>query len=70
MPGPGLGILSSGLVAPFVLQGFGPGSWWIVWWAMTLLAAVLTSRCCWRRFEAAALPIDNAAPAKFAIRRC
>jgi predicted MFS family arabinose efflux permease len=28
--GPGLGILSSGLVAPFVLQGFGPGSWWIV----------------------------------------
>ena len=40
--GPGIGILSSGLVAPFVLQGFGPGSWWIVWWAMTLLAAVMT----------------------------
>ena len=39
--GPGLGILSSGLIAPFVLQGFGPGSWWIVWWAMTLLCAVL-----------------------------
>ena len=36
--GPGLGILASGLVAPFVLQAFGPGSWWIVWWAMTLLA--------------------------------
>ena len=35
--GPGLGILSSGLIAPFVLQAFGPGSWWIVWWAMTLL---------------------------------
>ena len=33
--GPGLGILSSGLVAPFVLQAFGPGSWWMVWWAMT-----------------------------------
>ena len=29
--GPGIGILSSGLVAPFVLQYFGPGSWWIVW---------------------------------------
>jgi predicted MFS family arabinose efflux permease len=40
--GPGLGILSSGLVAPFVLQAFGPGSWWIVWWALTLLAIALT----------------------------
>ncbi|WOH66528.1 YbfB/YjiJ family MFS transporter [Bradyrhizobium sp. BWA-3-5] len=40
--GPGVGILASGLVAPFVLQGFGPGSWWIVWWAMTLLGAVMT----------------------------
>ena len=40
--GPGLGILSSGLIAPFVLQGFGPGSWWIVWWAMTLLSAIMT----------------------------
>ena len=40
--GPGLGILSSGLVAPFVLQAFGPGSWWIVWWAMTLLSIVMT----------------------------
>ncbi|WP_334398728.1 YbfB/YjiJ family MFS transporter [Bradyrhizobium sp. AZCC 2289] len=39
--GPGLGILSSGLLAPFVLQAFGPGSWWIVWWAMTLLSAVM-----------------------------
>ena len=40
--GPGLGILSSGLVAPFMLQAFGPGSWWIVWWALTLLAIALT----------------------------
>ena len=39
--GPGLGILSSGLIAPFVLQAFGPGSWWIVWWAMTLLTGIL-----------------------------
>jgi predicted MFS family arabinose efflux permease len=38
--GPGLGILSSGLLAPYVLHAFGPGSWWIVWWAMTLLSAV------------------------------
>ena len=40
--GPGIGILASGLAAPFVLQAFGPGSWWIVWWAMTLLAIVMT----------------------------
>jgi predicted MFS family arabinose efflux permease len=40
--GPGLGIVASGLVAPFVLQAFGPGSWWIVWWAMTLLAVAMT----------------------------
>jgi len=40
--GPGLGILSSGLIAPFVLQAFGPGSWWIVWWAMTLLSIAMT----------------------------
>jgi predicted MFS family arabinose efflux permease len=39
--GPGMGILASGLIAPFVLQRFGAGSWWIVWWALTLLAAVL-----------------------------
>jgi len=38
--GPGMGILASGLIAPFVLQTFGPGSWWIVWWALTLLVAV------------------------------
>ena len=42
MPDPALGILASGLIAPFVLQAFGPGSWWIVWWAMTLLSVVMT----------------------------
>jgi predicted MFS family arabinose efflux permease len=39
---PGLGILASGLIAPFVLQMFGPGSWWIVWWALTLLSVAMT----------------------------
>jgi predicted MFS family arabinose efflux permease len=39
--GPGIGILSSGLIAPFVLQTFGPGSWWIVWWALTLLTSLM-----------------------------
>src|SRR5437763_6656790 len=40
--GPGIGILSSGLIAPFTLQYFGPGWWWMVWWALTLLSAVMT----------------------------
>src|SRR5882762_4665234 len=40
--GPGLGILASGLIAPYVLQAFGPGSWWIVWWVMTLLSIAMT----------------------------
>src|SRR5579872_6514226 len=39
--GPGVGILASGLIAPFTLQAFGPGSWWIVWWALTLLSLVM-----------------------------
>ena len=65
--GPGLGILTSGLIAPFVLQAFGPGSWWIVWWAMTLLAVVMI-------VPLLLAPIDgrdslaDAAPASFAIR--
>ena len=65
--GPGLGILASGLIAPFVLQAFGPGSWWIVWWAMTGLSVAMT-------IPLLLAPIDindglaDAAPAKFAIR--
>jgi predicted MFS family arabinose efflux permease len=65
--GPGLGILASGLIAPFVLQAFGPGSWWIVWWAMTGLSVAMTA-------PLLLAPIDTndglaaAAPASFAIR--
>ena len=39
--GPGLGILASGLVAPFLLAHFGPGSWWTVWLAMTAISLML-----------------------------
>jgi len=65
--GPGIGILSSGLVAPFVLEYFGPGSWWIVWWAMTLLAIVLTVPMFLTRFDIAASG-PQTARARFAIR--
>ena len=65
--GPGIGILASGLVAPFVLQAFGPGSWWIVWWAMTLLAVAMTVPLLLAPINASA-GIADAAAAPFAIR--
>jgi predicted MFS family arabinose efflux permease len=65
--GPGLGIVASGLIAPFVLQAFGPGSWWIVWWAMTLLAIAMTIPLLLAPIDTNA-GIADAAPAIFAIR--
>jgi predicted MFS family arabinose efflux permease len=65
--GPGLGILSSGLIAPFVLELFGPGSWWIVWWAMTLLALVMSTPLMLARIDANETLAD-AAPVPFAVR--
>jgi predicted MFS family arabinose efflux permease len=65
--GPGLGILSSGLIAPFVLQAFGPGSWWIVWWALTLLTIIMTIPLLLAPIDSKA-DIADAAPAPFAIR--
>jgi hypothetical protein len=49
-----------------VLNAFGPGSWWIVWWAMTALAIAMT-------IPLLLTPIDvddgiaDAAPAEFAV---
>jgi predicted MFS family arabinose efflux permease len=65
--GPGIGILLSGLIAPFVLEACGPGSWWIVWWAMTLLSIVMTIPLLMTSFEA---KVDTTAPApgRFAVR--
>jgi predicted MFS family arabinose efflux permease len=64
--GPGSGILLSGLVAPFVLQWFGPGSWWIVWWAMALLTAVMTVPLWLTPFHNE-VTAKETAPTKFAI---
>ena len=64
--GPGSGILASGLIAPFVLQAFGPGSWWIVWWALTLLAVAMTIPVLLARFDGGS-SISDATAAKFAI---
>jgi predicted MFS family arabinose efflux permease len=65
--GPGLGILSSGLIAPFVLQAYGPGSWWIVWWAMTLLTAVMTIPLLLAPIDVRA-DVADAIPTPFAIK--
>jgi predicted MFS family arabinose efflux permease len=39
--GPAFGIIISGSVAPFLLQAFGAGSWWIVWSALAGIALVM-----------------------------
>jgi predicted MFS family arabinose efflux permease len=65
--GPGLGILTSGLIAPFVLQALGPGSWWIVWWALTLLSVAMTIPLLLAPFDAGA-SLSGAVSTKIAIR--
>jgi predicted MFS family arabinose efflux permease len=39
--GPGLGLIVSGLASPFLLQHYGPGSWWIVWAALAVISALM-----------------------------
>ena len=39
--GPAVGILISGLVAPFLLEWFGAGSWWIVWAALAVISSAM-----------------------------
>jgi predicted MFS family arabinose efflux permease len=39
--GPGMGILVSGLIAPFVLEGSGAGSWWIVWLVLGAVSVMM-----------------------------
>ncbi len=65
--GPGLGILASGLIAPFLLQGFGPGSWWIVWLVLALLSMVMAIPLLMTAMDTNA-GIANAAPVKFRVR--
>jgi predicted MFS family arabinose efflux permease len=65
--GPGLGILASGLIAPFVLQAFGPGSWWIVWWALTLLSVVMIIPFMLTPLDSSAA-VDHATRTEFSMR--
>ena len=65
--GPGIGILASGLIAPYVLQAFGAGSWWIVWWALTLLSLVMIIPLLLVPFGGNAT-IDHATRVSFSVR--
>ena len=65
--GPGLGILASGLIAPFTLQAFGPGSWWMVWWALTALSLVMIVPLLLARFGGNAA-IDQGTRVRFSAR--
>src|ERR1700681_1003259 len=49
-----------------MLQAFGPGSWWIVWWALTLLSVVLIIPLLLTPIETIA-QLAETASAKFAI---
>ncbi|HEY2246957.1 MAG TPA: YbfB/YjiJ family MFS transporter, partial [Bradyrhizobium sp.] len=65
--GPGIGILASGLIAPFTLQAFGPGSWWIMWWALTLLSLVMIVPLLLAPLGGSAL-IDQGPRIRFSVR--
>jgi predicted MFS family arabinose efflux permease len=64
---PGFGILASGLVAPFMLQAFGAGSWWIVWWALTAVSIAMAAPLLLTPIDSKARIADGA-QARFAIR--
>lgn len=65
--GPGLGILVSGLTAPFLLQAMGPGSWWLVWLALALISLVMTVPVITTAIDADA-GVSATPPARFAIQ--
>ena len=64
--GPAIGIVISGIAGPFLLEAFGPGSWWIVWTALTALSAVLTLPVMMLRIESTE-PKETSAPATIAL---
>src|SRR4029077_19189743 len=59
--GPAMGLLVSGFVAPFILQAYGRGSWWIVWAWLAVLSAVLTAILGLSRIEEPAMTLQTKA---------
>jgi len=64
--GPGVGIFASGVLAPFMLQYFGPGSWWIVWLAMAAISIAMMALLLANPVDAPA-PVASTVSGKFAI---
>lgn len=59
--GPGTGLIVSGLAAPFLLDHFGPGSWWIVWTALTVISALMMIPLLLNPIDVPATPTSAAA---------
>jgi predicted MFS family arabinose efflux permease len=64
--GPGIGIVLSGLLSPFLLAAYGPGSSWIVWLAVTLVSLALYIPLRFTRIPEQAMLAD-ASSARFAV---
>jgi predicted MFS family arabinose efflux permease len=64
--GPAIGLLISGFVAPFLLQAYGRGSWWIVWAWLAVISVVLTAILALSRIAEPAMPGETK-PADVAI---
>jgi predicted MFS family arabinose efflux permease len=64
--GPGIGILASGLLAPFMLQGLGRGSWWTVWLALAVISVAMMVPLLKIRIDPAR-HVASAAPGPFAL---
>lgn len=60
--GPALGVVLSGVIAPAVLQAYGPGSWWIVWAVLATVSAVLTVALLFTRVDAPSLRAQAPVP--------
>ncbi|WP_315836661.1 YbfB/YjiJ family MFS transporter [Bradyrhizobium prioriisuperbiae] len=59
--GPALGIVLSGLIAPFLLQALGPGSWWTVWAVLAAISALMTAVLMLNPIASAPLPAHASA---------
>jgi predicted MFS family arabinose efflux permease len=66
--GPAIGIVISGIAGPFLLEGFGPGSWWIVWVALTAISALLTLPLILTRIDAEDPKETTTTPATIPLR--
>ncbi|MGB3272083.1 MAG: YbfB/YjiJ family MFS transporter [Xanthobacteraceae bacterium] len=59
--GPAIGIIASGLVSPFVLVGFGRGSWWLVWVVLSAISAAFALVVWAYRVESPPAPRESVA---------